>query len=92
MKTLMIVDLTIIDETKLVEYSALAAETLAKFSGQFIAKGEIEVIHGESEFKLKVVIEFPNKESAVSWYSCPEYQEIIPLREQAIKSHFHLIG
>lgn len=92
MKTLMIVDLTALDKTKLAEYSALAADTLPTFSGHFIAKGAIEVMHGEAAFQLKAVIEFPDKVSAKSWYNSAEYQAIIPLREQAIKSQFHLIS
>ena len=92
MKTLIIVDVTVLNKVKLAEYSALAAETLKPFSGQFIAKGAIEAIHGEAEFQAKVVIEFPDKESAKNWYNSPEYQAIIPLREQAITSQFHLIS
>lgn len=92
MKTLMIVDVTALDKTKLAEYSALAAGTLQAFSGQFIAKGVIEVIHGEAIFQSKAVIEFPDKESAKNWYNSAEYQAIIPLREQAINSQFHLIS
>ena len=92
MKTLIIVDVTALDKVKLAEYSALAAETLKTFSGQFIAKGAIEVIHGQAEFQSKAVIEFPDKESAKNWYNSAEYQAIIPLREQAINSQFHLIS
>ncbi|MCP4324334.1 MAG: DUF1330 domain-containing protein [Psychromonas sp.] len=92
MKTLIIVDLTILDKEKLAEYSALAAETLTPFSGQFIAKAPIEEIQGNSEFQVKAVIEFPDKESAKNWYHSEQYQAIIPLREQAIRSQFHLVG
>jgi len=92
MKTLIIVDLTVLNKEKLAQYSALAAETLTAFSGQFIAKGTIEVIQGRAEFKAKAVIEFPDKESATNWYNSAEYQAIIPLREMAINSQFHLLS
>lgn len=92
MKTLIIVDVSALDKTKLAEYSALATETLKIFSGKFIAKGAIEVLHGEALFQSKAVIEFADKETAKNWYNSAEYQAIIPLREQAISSQFHLIG
>lgn len=91
MTSLVIVDLTPINKQKLGEYSALAAETLKPFNGQFIAKGEINALHGDATHPLKAVIQFPDKESAYNWYHSDAYQAIIPLREQGIKSQFHLV-
>lgn len=39
MTNLVVVDLTPIDKDKMAQYSALAAETLTPFNGNFIAKG-----------------------------------------------------
>ncbi|GBL05266.1 DUF1330 domain-containing protein [Glaciecola sp. KUL10] len=91
MTNLVVVDLTPIDKDKMAQYSALAAETLTPFNGNFIAKGEVDVLSGEVQHKLKVVIQFPNIESAKAWYKSEAYQAIIPLREEAMKSQFHLI-
>lgn len=91
MTSFVIVDLTPIDKTKLAEYSALAAETLKPFNGHFIAKGGIEVLHGDAAHPAKAVIQFPDKESATNWYKSAAYQAIIPLREQGMKSQFHLV-
>ncbi len=91
MKTLVIVDLTPVDKTKLTEYSALAAETLKPFNGHFIAKGAIETLHGEATHPMKAVIEFPDKESAKNWYNSDAYQAIIPLRDSGMESQFHLV-
>lgn len=91
MKTLIIVDLTPVNKTLLTEYSALAAETLKLFNGEFIAKGATESLHGEVTHPMKAVIEFPDKKSATDWYNSAEYQAIIPLREEGMKSQFHLV-
>ncbi|MBD5769629.1 DUF1330 domain-containing protein [Marinomonas colpomeniae] len=91
MKTLVIVNLTPVDKTKLTEYSALAAETLKPFNGHFIAKGAIETLHGEATHPMKAVIEFPDKESAKNWYNSDAYQAIIPLRDSGMESQFHLV-
>ena len=45
MSALIIVDLTPTDKERLSTYSALASDTLIAYSGEFIAKGPIEVLH-----------------------------------------------
>ncbi|MBL4828512.1 MAG: DUF1330 domain-containing protein [Aliivibrio sp.] len=91
MTSLVIVDLTPIDKLQLKEYSALAAETLKPFNGQFIAKGSVEVLHGDATHPMKAVIQFPDKESAQGWYQSDAYQAIISLREKGMHSQFHLV-
>lgn len=92
MTALIIVDLTPIDKNKLAAYSAEAAKTLITYDGEFLAKGSIAPLHGESAFTTKVIIQFPSKEKALSWYNSQEYQAIIQLREEGMTSQFHLIA
>lgn len=92
MSALIIVDLTPTDKDRLSTYSALAAETLVPFSGEFIAKGPIEALHGEAAFSTKVVIQFPDRDSAENWYRSEAYQAIIPTRDQGMNSQFHLVA
>jgi uncharacterized protein (DUF1330 family) len=92
MTALIIVDLTPIDSEQLSQYSALAAKTLLGYQGEFIAKAPIEVLHGNSTHKVKVVIQFPDREKAESWYNSEEYQKIIPIRDKGMNSQFHLVG
>jgi uncharacterized protein (DUF1330 family) len=92
MSALIIVDLTPTDKDKLTTYSTAAAETLIPYGGEFLAKGPIETLHGESIFNMKVVIQFPDKENAINWYNSAAYQAVIPTRDQGMQSQFHLIG
>ncbi len=92
MTALIIVDLTPTDKDKLSAYSAMATETLVPFGGEFLAKGAIEVLHGESAFQTKVVIQFPDRDSAMNWYRSEAYQRIISTRDQGMESQFHLVG
>jgi uncharacterized protein (DUF1330 family) len=92
MSTLIIVDLTPTDKEKLGAYSAQAGETLKPYGGEFLAKGPIEILHGDASFTTKVVIQFPDRESAVNWYQSDAYQAIIPNRDQGMDSQFHLIA
>ena len=92
MSALIIVDLTPTDKEQLSSYSAQASATLIPFGGEFIAKGAIEVLHGETPFQTKVVIQFPDRDSALNWYRSDAYQKLIPVRERGMHSQFHLIA
>jgi uncharacterized protein (DUF1330 family) len=92
MPAYIVVDLIPTDTAKLQEYSALAAETLIPFGGEFLVKGPIEVLHGDQHQQTKVIITFPDRESAASWYHSEAYVAIIALRNEAMDSQFHLIG
>ncbi len=92
MSAYVIVDLTVKDAEKLSQYSAAAAPTVAKFNGQFITKGKIQLLHGAALYQNKAVIQFPDRESAVNWYGSPEYQALIELRNAGMDCQFHLVG
>jgi len=92
MSALIIVDLTPTDTEQLSQYSAQAAATLVPFGGEFIAKGPIEALHGESSYITKVVIQFPDRDNAANWYASEAYQAIIPTRDRGMNSQFHLVG
>ena len=91
MTSLVVVDLTIKDKEKMTKYSSLAGDTIKPFNGHYVHKGKIDVLKGKTEYDTKVIIQFPNTESALSWYNSEAYQEIIPLREDAMECQFHLI-
>jgi uncharacterized protein (DUF1330 family) len=92
MSALIIVDLTPTDTDMLSVYSAKAGETIKAYGGEFLVKGPIESLHGDASFTSKVVIQFPNRESAVNWYQSDAYQAIIPTRDRGMNSQFHLVG
>ena len=92
MSALIIVDFTAQDNDQLTQYGAAASTLLSKYGGEYLSKGGIKPLHGEAQFETKVVIQFPDREAALSWYHSPEYQELIPTRSKAMKCQFHLIG
>jgi len=92
MSSLVIASFNLLDETKLKQYSAAAAETLQQYGGEFIAKGKASTLHGEPRFAMTAVIQFADRETAENWYRSENYQKIIPLRNQAMESHFQIVG
>ena len=92
MSAFIIVDMTPLDPNKLKEYGAAAASTIARHQGEFVVKGPIESLNGDSAHQNKVVIEFPDKQTALNWYHSAEYQALIPIRDLGMDSVFHLVG
>lgn len=92
MSAYMIVGFNPIDKEKLQQYGAEVLHTLKKFSGEYVAKGPSEAIYGAYPFQMQVILAFPSKDEALSWYQSEDYQAIIPLRDAAMDSQFQLIG
>lgn len=91
MSAVIVVDLSPIDKDKLQQYSAAAMPTIKSFQGEFLSKGKIQSLTSEDHHEIKALIQFPDEASAIAWYQSPEYQALIPLREQAMTASFHLI-
>ena len=66
------------------EYRTRVPATLAPWGGEVILRGRrIAVLSGVHPYTDTVVIRFPDAEAIAMWYSSPEYQTLIPTREQA---------
>ncbi|MGH1472112.1 MAG: DUF1330 domain-containing protein [Cellvibrionaceae bacterium] len=74
------------------EYGAKAASTIAKFKGEFLAKGIAKPLNGKTDYDNQVIIAFPTKAFAEDWYNSPQYQALIDLRDQGMEANFQLIG
>lgn len=86
------VHLTVKDADKLQQYGAAAGETVAAHGGEFISRGPVEVLSGESAHAMMAIIRFPDRDTARNWYNSAEYQALVPLRGEAIDSLFVLGG
>jgi len=86
------VGLTPTDADKLQQYGASVPPTLAKFSGEILVKGPVQILHGDFPHKVQVIISFPSREKALDWYNSDDYQALIPTRNQGMDSQFQLIG
>ena len=91
MTCFVIVESTPLDADELNQYKAQAAKTVAAFGGKFVARGEIEVLHGKAIHPMKALIEFPDKDTAKSWYHSEDYQGLTAQRERGMQSQFHLL-
>jgi uncharacterized protein (DUF1330 family) len=72
------------DSEKWAEYRTRVPATLAPWGGEVILRGRrAAVLSGTHPYTDTVVIRFPDAEAISLWYSSPEYQALIPTREQA---------
>ena len=92
MSAYIIVGLTAKDTDKLQRYGASVPPTLARFSGEVVAKGAIESLHGNFDYQVQVILAFPSREEAHGWYHSADYQALIPLRNAGMDSQFQLLG
>ena len=66
------------------QYQAVARTVVGKHGGQPVARGSgIGTLHGSRKWQIGIVIRFPDEASVKAWYNDPEYQKVLPLRDEA---------
>ena len=72
------------DPDKWAEYRGKVPQTLVPWGGEVLFRGQrLEVLSGEHAYVDVVVIRFPDAKSVAGWFHSPDYQALIPVREQA---------
>jgi uncharacterized protein (DUF1330 family) len=74
-------------------YGPLAAASIAKFGGRYLAKGErIGLLEGGGPAPLAMaVLEFPSVQQAEAWFASDDYQRAAAIRRGGAKNRFLLI-
>ena len=63
------------------EYGSKVKPTVDAFGGQFLVRGgEVSYREGEPVGDVDVVIEFPDRATAIAWEESEQYQSILPGR------------
>lgn len=85
------VDVT--DAEKWKEYAAMAGPTVAAHGGKYLARGGtmLGLENFEDEGKRVVILEFPDMETAKTWYNSQGYQDAKARREGAGYARFTLV-
>jgi len=66
------------------QYQQVARTIIGKHGGQPVARGSgLDSLHGSRKWQVGIVIRFPDEVAARGWYNDPEYQKVLPLRDQA---------
>ena len=84
MATYLIGQIKIKDETLWQEYVTGVQESLAPFDAKIVFRGKLlEVLAGQHDKDLVVVIEFSDQSTLGRWFNSEKYQSLIPLRDKA---------
>ena len=74
------------------KYRAQAGPVLAKFGGEFLARGgKMEVLEGAWPFPRGVIIRFRDRQAAKAWHASPEYAGPMALRKTAADGNMILV-
>ncbi|NUB90801.1 DUF1330 domain-containing protein [Haloterrigena sp. SYSU A558-1] len=67
------------------EYIPIASETVDEYGGETLvfSVDEVDVLEGEWEYNVTVVLEFPSVEEAQNWFTDETYQEAAEIAEES---------
>ena len=92
MKAYLILDFTITDAEKFMVYVREIPAYIKKHGGQYIVEGVTpEVIEGDWQPTMLVVLEFPSPEDARAFLADPDVQPLFEIRHQATESKLVLV-
>jgi uncharacterized protein (DUF1330 family) len=92
MPAYVIAEVEVTDPAAYEPYRPLAAASIARCGGRFIARGgAAELIEGEGTPQRVVVIEFPDLAAARRWYRSDEYQSALKIRQAASRGRLILV-
>jgi uncharacterized protein (DUF1330 family) len=77
MSTYAIVQVDVKDDEEYAKYAVLAGPAVAKYDGEFLARGgKVEVMEGTTRARC-VIIKFGDMDVAKKFYHSPEYQKAL---------------
>lgn len=75
---------TVKDPAKFQEYAEKAAATFAPHGGEPVLRGKVNgALVGTISHQAIGIVKFPGQGSLTAWFNSPEYQALIPLRDEA---------
>jgi len=78
-------EVEILDENAAASYRELAASSIAKYGGRYLARSaEAQVVEGPTTERRMVIVEFPSMRDLRNWYSSREYAEALKYRDAAL--------
>lgn len=73
-------------------YAAGVPATIAAHGGKYLIRnGAKELLEGALPADRLVVLEFPSVVQARTWYESPEYQALVPIRQDASKGSLVIV-
>ena len=80
------------DPDRYEQYKVAAAASIAAAGGRYVVRGgEVEVLEGGAPSGRTVVLEFPDRQSALAWYNGEQYSAARQLRRGAATARMYVV-
>jgi uncharacterized protein (DUF1330 family) len=77
----------ILDAEAMKRYMTEAPATVEAFGGRYLVRGnDVQALEGAWEHERMVVLEFPDKDSALAWYQSDSYRPLRELRQTSAEA------
>ena len=87
-----VIDISIHDLENYKKYVGLVPALIEKHGGKYLVRGaEAEIKEGDWKPERLVVLEFPTREQATSFFDDPEYQPVAAIRRAASTTRMVLV-
>ena len=87
-----IAEITIVDREEYSKYEQGFMEIFSQYNGKMLAVDEnVHLLEGEWPATRTVIVEFPNKEDALDWYSSEPYQQLAKHRFAASEGNLIIV-
>ncbi len=91
-KAYVINEIVVTDPDSYAEYARLAKPTVEAFGGRYMVRGGAgQALVGEPPAARIVVLEFPDRPTALAWRASPDYQAALLIREAASTSRVYVV-
>ncbi|CAH1654175.1 MULTISPECIES: DUF1330 domain-containing protein [unclassified Chelatococcus] len=91
MPAYVVIEVEVTDPTVYEEYRVQVPATIQKHGGKPLARGFTERLEGDTPFNRMSVIEFPDAETARTWFESDEVRILNALRQKSARSSAKLI-
>jgi uncharacterized protein (DUF1330 family) len=82
----------VLDAERYEKYKPLAAESIRQAGGNYIVRGgDVDALEGEPPAGRTVVVEFPDRATALEWYRGGAYAEARELRKGAATARMYVV-
>ena len=92
MSAFVVIHASVKDVEKFQVYEAAAGPIVGAHGRELVTGAHLKsVLHGEESRERCVIIKFDDVAAAEGWYNSPEYQALIPNRDEALDSVFMIV-
>lgn len=84
MRAFFVATVTVRHPEKFQEYALRAAATFAPYGAEAVLRGKVDgALVGGVGHQTVGIVRFPDAEALSDWFNSPEYQALVPLRDEA---------